>query len=84
MAIRHEGPPQTGSTPAETRRRPPRDKWTSARRAVVTDSLTSRRDIMRTLGYVAVIAMAAAGAALGLLAVKSAPDLRRYVAIRNM
>jgi hypothetical protein len=39
---------------------------------------------MRTLGYVAVIAMAATGAALGLLAVKSAPDLRRYVAIRNM
>ena len=48
------------------------------------DPLTSRRDIMRTLGYVAAIAMAAAGAALGLLAVKSVPDVRRYVAIRNM
>lgn len=39
---------------------------------------------MRTLGYVAVIAMSAAGAALGLLAVKSWPDVRRYMAIRKM
>ena len=39
---------------------------------------------MRTLGYVAVGAMAAAGAALGVLAVKSLPDVRRYLAIRKM
>jgi hypothetical protein len=36
---------------------------------------------MRTLGY---IALTAAGAALGLLAVKSVPDVRRYLAIRKM
>lgn len=39
---------------------------------------------MRTLRYVAAITMAAAGAALGLLAVKSVPDVRRYLAIRKM
>lgn len=39
---------------------------------------------MRTLGYIAAITMTAAGAALGLLAVKSAPDVRRYLAIRKM
>jgi hypothetical protein len=39
---------------------------------------------MRILGYLAAIAMAAAGAALGLLAVKSVPDVRRYLAIRKM
>jgi hypothetical protein len=53
-------------------------------RAVVTDSPKSRRNIMRTLGYVAAIAMSAAGAALVLLAIKSEPDVRRYVAITNM
>ena len=39
---------------------------------------------MRILGYLAAITMAAAGAALGLLAVKSVPDVRRYLAIRKM
>ena len=39
---------------------------------------------MRALGYLAAITMAAAGAALGVLAVKSVPDVRRYVAIRQM
>ncbi len=39
---------------------------------------------MRALGYVAAVAMAAAGAALGVLAVKSLPDVRRYLAIRKM
>jgi hypothetical protein len=43
-----------------------------------------QEDIMRTLGYLAAIAMAAAGAGLGLLAVKSVPDARRYMAIRKM
>ena len=39
---------------------------------------------MRTLGYVTAITMAAAGAVLGVLAVKSLPDARRYVAMRKM
>jgi hypothetical protein len=39
---------------------------------------------MRTLGYGAAITLAAAGAALGLLAAKSVPDVRRYLAIRKM
>ena len=39
---------------------------------------------MRTLGYIAAITMAAAGATLGVLVVKSLPDLRRYEAIRKM
>jgi hypothetical protein len=37
---------------------------------------------VRTLGYITAIALAAA--ALGLLAVKSVPDVRRYLAIRKM
>jgi hypothetical protein len=39
---------------------------------------------MRTLGYVTAITMAAAGTALGIVAVRSLPELRRYVAIRKM
>ena len=39
---------------------------------------------MRTLGYVTAITMAAAGAALGLVAVRSLPEARRYVAMRKM
>jgi hypothetical protein len=39
---------------------------------------------MRKLGYVAAVAMTAAGAALGVLAVKSLPDARRYLAMRKM
>jgi hypothetical protein len=39
---------------------------------------------MRTLGYVTAIAMAAAGTALGLVAVRSLPELRRFIAIRKM
>ncbi len=39
---------------------------------------------MRTLGYVTAITMAAAGMALGLVAVRSLPDARRYVAMRKM
>jgi hypothetical protein len=48
------------------------------------DPLTSRRKVMRTLGYVAAVVMAATGAALGVLAVKSLPDVRRYLAMRKM
>jgi len=39
---------------------------------------------MRTLGYVTAITMGAAGTALGIVAVRSLPELRRYVAIRKM
>jgi hypothetical protein len=39
---------------------------------------------MRVLGYVAAVAMAVAGAALGVVAVKSLPDVRRYLAMRRM
>lgn len=39
---------------------------------------------MRTLGYVTAITMTAAGAALGLVAVRSLPEVRRYIAIRKM
>jgi hypothetical protein len=46
--------------------------------------LKSRRKVMRTLGYITAITMAAAGAALGVLAVKALPDLRRYEAMRKM
>jgi hypothetical protein len=39
---------------------------------------------MRTLGYITAITMAAAAASLGLLAVMSLPDLRKYLKIRKM
>jgi hypothetical protein len=39
---------------------------------------------VRTLGYITAITLAAVAAALGLLAVKSLPDVRRYLAIRKM
>ena len=39
---------------------------------------------MRTLGYVTAVTMAAAGTALGILAVRSLPELRRYLAMRKM
>jgi hypothetical protein len=40
--------------------------------------------VMRTLGYLAAITMAAAGTALGVVAVRSLPEVRRYVAMRKM
>jgi hypothetical protein len=39
---------------------------------------------MRTLGYLTAVTMAAAAAALGLLAVMSLPDMRKYLKIRKM
>jgi hypothetical protein len=39
---------------------------------------------MRTRGYVTAVTTAAAAAALGLLAAKSVPDIRRYLKIRKM
>jgi hypothetical protein len=40
--------------------------------------------VMQALGYVTAITMAAAGAALGVMAVRSLPDVRRYVAMTKM
>jgi hypothetical protein len=40
--------------------------------------------VMRKRGFVTAITMATAGAALGVMAVRSLPDVRRYVAIRKM
>jgi hypothetical protein len=45
---------------------------------------SSRRKVMRILGYVTAITMAAAGAVLGVLVVKSLPDVRRYLAMTKM
>jgi len=39
---------------------------------------------MRALGYATAVTMAAAGTALGVLAVTSLPDMRRYLAMRKM
>ena len=38
---------------------------------------------MWTLRYVAAVAVAAAGAPLGVLAVRSLPDVRRYLVMRT-
>jgi hypothetical protein len=40
--------------------------------------------MMQKRGYVTAITMAAAGAALGVMAVRSLPDARRYVAMKKM
>jgi hypothetical protein len=50
----------------------------------VADPRISRRKVMRTIGYVTAITAAAAAAALGLVAVKSLPDVRRYLTMRKM
>lgn len=39
---------------------------------------------MRALGYATAITMTAAGTAFGVLAVRSLPDMRRYLAMRKM
>jgi uncharacterized protein DUF6893 len=39
---------------------------------------------MRTLGYITAATMAAAAAVLGLLALTSLPDIRKYLKIRKM
>jgi hypothetical protein len=43
-----------------------------------------QEEIMRALGYATAVTMAAAGVALGVLAVTSLPDMRRYLAMRKM
>jgi hypothetical protein len=44
----------------------------------------NRRKMMQTLGYVTAVTMAAAGAALGVMAVRSLPEVRRYMAMKKM
>ena len=39
---------------------------------------------MRALGYATAFTMTAAGTAFGVLAVRSLPDMRRYLAMRKM
>jgi hypothetical protein len=53
-------------------------------RAAVADPRKNREKMMRILGYVTTITMAVAAAALGLVAVKSLPDVRRYLTVRKM
>jgi hypothetical protein len=53
-------------------------------RAAVSGPPQEQEKVMRTLGYVTALTMAAAGMALGLVAVRSLPDVRRYVAMRKM
>jgi hypothetical protein len=43
-----------------------------------------RRKVMRTLGYVTAITIVAAGTALTLVAVRSLPEARRYIAMRKI
>jgi hypothetical protein len=42
------------------------------------------RKMMQKLGYATAITMAAAGAALGVMAARSLPDMRWYVAMKKM
>jgi hypothetical protein len=39
---------------------------------------------MRTLGYITAVTMAVTAGALGLLTVRSLPDIRRYLKIKKM
>jgi hypothetical protein len=52
--------------------------------AAVADPPQSRRKMMHALGYVTAITLAAAGIALRVLAVKSLPETRRYLAMRKI
>ena len=53
-------------------------------RAAVADSPESNEEMMHALGYVTAFTLAAAGIALGVLAVKSLPETRRYLAMRKI
>ena len=43
-----------------------------------------QEEMMRTLGYITTVTLVAAAAALGLVAVKSLPDVRRILTVRKM
>jgi hypothetical protein len=53
-------------------------------RAAVADPPEDMEEMMSALGYVTTIILAAAGIALGVLAVKSLPETRRYLAMRKI
>jgi hypothetical protein len=53
-------------------------------RTAVVDSPESNEEMMRALGYVTTITLTAAGIGLGVLAVKSLPETRRYLAMRKI
>ena len=53
-------------------------------RAAVADPPESKEEMMRALGYVTAITLAAAGIGLGVVAVKALPETRRYLAMRKI
>jgi hypothetical protein len=53
-------------------------------RGPLSRTRSGQEKVMRTFGYVTAITMAAAGTALGLVAVRSLPEVRRYIAMRKM
>ena len=53
-------------------------------RAAGADPPEIRRKMMRALGYVTAITLAAAGIVLGVIAVKALPETRRYLAMRKI
>jgi uncharacterized protein DUF6893 len=54
------------------------------RRGPLSRTRREQKEIMRAPGYATAITMAVAGTALGVLAVKALPDMRRYVAMRKI
>ena len=52
--------------------------------AAVADPPEDMEEMMSALGYVTTIILTAAGIALGVLAVKSLPETRRYLAMRKI
>jgi hypothetical protein len=55
-----------------------------AYRGPLSRTRPEQEDKMRALGYATAITMAAAGIALGVLAVTALPEMRRYLAMRKM
>ena len=56
----------------------------AASSTAVAETAEEQEKVMQKLGYVTAITMAAAGAALGVMAVRSLPEVRRYMAIKKM
>jgi hypothetical protein len=54
------------------------------RRRPLSRTCREQEEMMRALGYATAITMTVAGTALGVLAVKALPDMRRYMAMRKM
>ena len=71
----------TGTTQG---RCPLRDEEYQMSRAAVADPPAKKEEMMRALGYVTAITLTAAGIGLGVLAVMSLPETRRYLAMRKI